>query len=272
MTPPFVGALPLEIAREAVDEIVLVTEAEILEAMRSPVHAREALRRRRGRGRDRGPARRQGARGRRCERRPLVSGGNVDLARSRRCRARLVVVRRDRDRGREPRVLPRAETREISRWTRCGRTRRQAASTRDGIAWTAGPIRRSWQNIFANARPWTVAKMFFQDRRISSPPAVQPMPARMDAARGLRCDHTISSRARAPRARGRRRGSRPRPPSRPPRASASPSRESRRGGEVRVAAGDERRDARSRRRPAPCPRAARPSPPLRIPRPRASPA
>jgi threonine dehydratase len=34
MTPPFVGALPLSIAREAVDEIVSVTEAEILEGMR----------------------------------------------------------------------------------------------------------------------------------------------------------------------------------------------------------------------------------------------
>jgi threonine dehydratase len=34
MTPPFVGALPLQIAREAVDEIVAVTEAEILGAMR----------------------------------------------------------------------------------------------------------------------------------------------------------------------------------------------------------------------------------------------
>jgi threonine dehydratase len=34
MTPPFVGALPLEIAREAVDEIVTVTEDEIREAMR----------------------------------------------------------------------------------------------------------------------------------------------------------------------------------------------------------------------------------------------
>ena len=34
MTPPFVGALPLEIAREAVDAIVTVTEAEILEGMR----------------------------------------------------------------------------------------------------------------------------------------------------------------------------------------------------------------------------------------------
>ena len=34
MTPPFVGALPLEIAREAVDEIVGVTEDEIVEAMR----------------------------------------------------------------------------------------------------------------------------------------------------------------------------------------------------------------------------------------------
>ena len=34
MTPPFVGALPLDIAREAVDEIVTVTEEEIHEAMR----------------------------------------------------------------------------------------------------------------------------------------------------------------------------------------------------------------------------------------------
>jgi threonine dehydratase len=34
MTPPFVGALPLAIAREAVDDIVSVTETEILEAMR----------------------------------------------------------------------------------------------------------------------------------------------------------------------------------------------------------------------------------------------
>ena len=34
MTPPFVGALPLEIAREAIDEIVMVSEDEILEGMR----------------------------------------------------------------------------------------------------------------------------------------------------------------------------------------------------------------------------------------------
>lgn len=33
MTPPFVGTLPLAIAREAVDDIVTVTEAEIVEAM-----------------------------------------------------------------------------------------------------------------------------------------------------------------------------------------------------------------------------------------------
>jgi threonine dehydratase len=33
MTPPFVGALPLAIAREAVDEVVTVTEAEIIEGM-----------------------------------------------------------------------------------------------------------------------------------------------------------------------------------------------------------------------------------------------
>lgn len=34
LTPPFVGALPLEIARQAVDEIRTVTEEEIVEAMR----------------------------------------------------------------------------------------------------------------------------------------------------------------------------------------------------------------------------------------------
>jgi threonine dehydratase len=34
MTPPFVGALPLAIAREAVDEIVTVTEVEIIDAMK----------------------------------------------------------------------------------------------------------------------------------------------------------------------------------------------------------------------------------------------
>jgi threonine dehydratase len=34
MTPPFVGALPLAIARETVDEIVTVTEAEIVDAMK----------------------------------------------------------------------------------------------------------------------------------------------------------------------------------------------------------------------------------------------
>jgi len=34
MTPPFVGALPLEIAREVLDGIVTVTEEEIREGMR----------------------------------------------------------------------------------------------------------------------------------------------------------------------------------------------------------------------------------------------
>jgi threonine dehydratase len=34
MTPPFVGALPLEIAKEAVDQVASVTESEIREAMR----------------------------------------------------------------------------------------------------------------------------------------------------------------------------------------------------------------------------------------------
>ncbi len=35
LTPPFVGALPLEVAQQAVDEIVLVSEEEIAEAMRA---------------------------------------------------------------------------------------------------------------------------------------------------------------------------------------------------------------------------------------------
>ena len=35
LTPPFVGAIPLQVAQEALDELVLVTEAEIVEAMRS---------------------------------------------------------------------------------------------------------------------------------------------------------------------------------------------------------------------------------------------
>lgn len=34
MTPPFVGAIPLEIARRAVDQIAMVTEEEIIEAMK----------------------------------------------------------------------------------------------------------------------------------------------------------------------------------------------------------------------------------------------
>jgi threonine dehydratase len=35
LTPPFVGAIPLEVARRSVDEIVPVTEAEIIEGMRA---------------------------------------------------------------------------------------------------------------------------------------------------------------------------------------------------------------------------------------------
>jgi threonine dehydratase len=34
LTPPFVGTLPLEVARDLLDELVLIGEAEILEAMR----------------------------------------------------------------------------------------------------------------------------------------------------------------------------------------------------------------------------------------------
>ncbi len=35
LTPPFVGALPLQVVQQAVDEIVVVSEAEIVEAMRT---------------------------------------------------------------------------------------------------------------------------------------------------------------------------------------------------------------------------------------------
>ena len=81
MTPPFVGALPLQIAREAVDEIVSVTEAEILGAMRllmtraklyveaSGAAATAALLS--GKVTSRGPGKVVA----------LVSGGNVDLER-----------------------------------------------------------------------------------------------------------------------------------------------------------------------------------------------
>src|SRR5262249_7987167 len=81
MTPPFVGALPLAIAREGVDEIVTVTEAEIIEAMAllmtraklyvegSGAAATAAL----VAGQVKPPA------GARVV--ALVSGGNVDLAR-----------------------------------------------------------------------------------------------------------------------------------------------------------------------------------------------
>jgi threonine dehydratase len=81
MTPPFVGALPLAIAREAVDEIVTVTEAEIIDAMKllmtraklyveaSGAAATAALLSAK-------------VRARREERTvAIVSGGNVDLAR-----------------------------------------------------------------------------------------------------------------------------------------------------------------------------------------------
>ena len=54
MTPPFVGALPLAIAREAVDEIVTVTEDEIREGMRAADDAGQALRRGIGGGGDGG--------------------------------------------------------------------------------------------------------------------------------------------------------------------------------------------------------------------------
>jgi len=88
MTPPFVGALPLEIARQAVDEVVTVSEAEIVSAMKllmsraklyvegSGAAATAALLA----GRVRAPA------GARVV--AIVSGGNVDLERV----ARMVTV------------------------------------------------------------------------------------------------------------------------------------------------------------------------------------
>ena len=81
MTPPFVGALPLRIAREAVDEIVTVSESEIVSAMKllmtraklyvegSGAAATAALLS----GRVRVPAGASVA--------AVVSGGNVDLER-----------------------------------------------------------------------------------------------------------------------------------------------------------------------------------------------
>jgi threonine dehydratase len=81
LTPPFVGALPLEIARQAVDDIVAVSEGEIVEAMRllltraklyvegSGAAATAALLA----GRVRVPSRAPVV--------AIVSGGNVDLSR-----------------------------------------------------------------------------------------------------------------------------------------------------------------------------------------------
>ena len=81
MTPPFVGALPLAIAREAVDEIVTVTEEEIREGMRLLMTRAKLVVEGAGAaataalvaGKVRFPA------GSRVV--ALVSGGNVDLAR-----------------------------------------------------------------------------------------------------------------------------------------------------------------------------------------------
>lgn len=81
MTPPFVGALPLAIARTCVDEIVTVTEAEIVEAMAMLITRAKLCAEGSGAaataallaGRVRLP------RGTRTV--AIVSGGNVDLAR-----------------------------------------------------------------------------------------------------------------------------------------------------------------------------------------------
>jgi len=81
MTPPFVGALPLAIAREAVDEIVTVTETEMIDAMkllmtRAKLYVEAS-------GAAATAALLSGkVRARREERTiALVSGGNVDLER-----------------------------------------------------------------------------------------------------------------------------------------------------------------------------------------------
>jgi threonine dehydratase len=81
MTPPFVGALPLAIAREAVDEIVTVTEGEMIDAMkllmtRAKLYAEAS-------GAAATAALLSGkVRARQGERTvALVSGANVDLAR-----------------------------------------------------------------------------------------------------------------------------------------------------------------------------------------------
>ena len=80
MTPPFVGALAVEIAREAVDAIVTVTEDEILDAMR--LLATRAKLYAEGSGAAATGALIAGkvpeARGANAV--ALVSGGNVDLA------------------------------------------------------------------------------------------------------------------------------------------------------------------------------------------------
>jgi threonine dehydratase len=80
MTPPFVGALPLEIAREAVDDVVTVSEDAIREAMallmtRAKLYVE-------GSGAAATAALLQGAIGNIAGRRvvALVSGGNADLA------------------------------------------------------------------------------------------------------------------------------------------------------------------------------------------------
>ena len=83
MTPPFVGALPMAIARDAVDAIVTVTEREIIEAMRllmtraklfvegSGAAATAAILARKVEARGQGPVV------------AIVSGGNVDPERLR---------------------------------------------------------------------------------------------------------------------------------------------------------------------------------------------
>jgi threonine dehydratase len=81
MTPPFVGALPLAIAREAVDEIVTVTEEEIIEGIKLLLSRAKLLAEGAG-------AAAVGALAARKLRLPaearvvaVVSGGNIDLAR-----------------------------------------------------------------------------------------------------------------------------------------------------------------------------------------------
>src|SRR5262249_32860162 len=81
MTPPFVGQLPLSIAREAVDDVVRVTEESIVAAMRLLMTRAKLYVE--GSGAAATAALLDGSihLSRRAQAVPVVSGGNVDLQR-----------------------------------------------------------------------------------------------------------------------------------------------------------------------------------------------